>query len=205
MPTTTLQSTHAEHNHSGTHLLCSPLLADTERETSLCLLAVLPVSITSHPPQTYIGAVFRSFSLSPQLVQPAGRGQGRGRQGRESRSGRGEASPSPTSLSLRCLPVLPTFALVGRRRRASKQGVHPRQTDCGCGRFSLFSAHQSHMMVTRPHSPTATLTLLRKETQSVTTYSTMSPEDCAPASDSSTGLTIRQNGITTHDLTPYLD
>ena len=86
-PTTTLQSTHAEHNHSGTHLLCSPLLADTERETSLCLLAVLPVSITSHPPQAYIGAVFRSFSLSPQLVQPAGRGTGGGAGGGQAGEG----------------------------------------------------------------------------------------------------------------------
>lgn len=163
------------------------------------------------PPST---GVHRS-SLQELFAQPTasaacragdrGRGRGRGRQGRESRSGRGEASPSPTSLSLRCLPVFPTFALVGCRCRASKQGVHPRQTDCGCGRFSFFSAHQSHMMVTRPHSPTAILTLLHKETQPVTTYSTMSAEDCAPASGSSTGLTIRQNGITTHDLIPYLD
>ena len=61
----------------------TPLLADAERETCLCLPALPPVRITSHSPQVYIRDVLSSLSLSPQLVRPAGEGRGRGGGGEE--------------------------------------------------------------------------------------------------------------------------
>ena len=79
-------------HHSTRYSTTTPLLADTERETCLCLPALPPVRITSHSPQAYIREVLSSLSLSPQLVRPAGEGRGGEGQGGagEERGGAGE-------------------------------------------------------------------------------------------------------------------
>ena len=95
-------------HHSTRYSTTTPLLADTERETCLCLPALPPVRITSHSPQAYIREVLSSLSLSPQLVRPAVEGQGRGRggagtgegQGRGEKSGKGLAFSQHLSASL---------------------------------------------------------------------------------------------------------